>query len=100
MKEELTAVRKLIEQGWTQGHYARNAEGDVADLMDNDACTFCLRGAIYRVTGYDEGKYLPIIQLLNSRVYSFPGIINWNDAPGRTKAEVLDLIDETLETLP
>lgn len=50
MKEELIAVRKLIEkpENWTQGTYARNKDGETVSTYSSDAVCFCLSGAITR----------------------------------------------------
>lgn len=51
LRDAFDAAKKvLIEKGWTQGYYARNAEGELVDFNTKDACVFCAAGALASVT--------------------------------------------------
>jgi hypothetical protein len=81
-----TALRKarsyLVKHGWTQGNYM--------DAMG--AC--CAAGAIYRVRGGDVAMDAICSLGIPTDACS---ITFWNDAPGRTKAEVLAAFTAAIE---
>ena len=87
---ELEAVRARIERGWCQGYY-----GDAAGNV-------CLLGAIrerkYRYNGL-VGHLAAAIEggMPHDRMWRSPTVMGFNDAPGRTKEEVLALIDRAIE---
>ena len=99
--ELLRAVRAKIEQGWTQRAAARNADGGPVSGNSQDAVCWCMigaaqaiapnsdlqRGAIYTAI-YDANKENRPLQL---------GISDFNDARGRTKEQVLAVIDRAIE---
>ena len=91
--ELLQIARDLIEgYGWTQG------------VLKDDA-GFCVRGAVLEacremgiLRRFDqesrESAFYQVLDALNVEV-SFDGfwtLADWNDDPGRTKDEVLDLL--------
>ena len=81
----LRGARGLIEnpEGWTKHAYARKETGKWARVWDKKAACFCTVGAILRSGGFHpffEDAYLAL----------------WNDAPGRTHAEVLSAFDEAI----
>jgi hypothetical protein len=117
--EILHRTRSLIdEKGWTQGASARDAAGNDVMLTDESAVCYCLSGAfdvasrgggvvvidaelllaeaIFRdVIGEDDEDCRPLSPAFDpeqdSVVISF-----WNDAPARTKADVLAVIDKAI----
>jgi hypothetical protein len=68
-KEILIAARAKVAQGWCQGAYAKDAYGNTEEQED--------ALALLGYTGESE-------------------VIDWNDAPGRTQAEVLEAFDKTI----
>lgn len=52
--ETLEAARELIKIGWIKGTWARNKEGKSVDPWSEDACEFCIEGAILAKTHFDE----------------------------------------------
>lgn len=52
--EILRAAADLIDKGWTQGAYARNATGASVGPHDTDAVCFCALGAISRAVGTER----------------------------------------------
>lgn len=91
--EILKEARRLIaEKGWTQGVYARHANGNLIDPMEGNAACFCSLGAIWKVGGILEHAFA---------VIALEGVIGislaeWNDDPSRTKEEVLAAFDEAI----
>lgn len=79
------------ETKWTQGVLSRNNEGfDVTPHAD-DACRWCVIGAALRVSGDSQLTYLRVFNALQKVVISYYGgssVPDFNDAPGRTFAEV------------
>lgn len=71
----LRHARRLVENGWRQEGYGGPAQG-----------RYCLVGAISRAT---TACSVPPFQL--------PALETWNDAPGRTQADVLALLDKAIE---
>lgn len=92
----------LLEKGWTQGAYAKNSQGVVCFVNDPEAACFCLVGALSvasRGSAYGQVERLnralrwSLAQMnTGSRFVS-----DYNDARGRTREEVIALIDKTIE---
>lgn len=88
----LTLARTKVAHGWTQ-HQGRDAYGNVcaaqailessggADSITYDACVLLLSAA--GILGTNNNLY--------------PEVPHWNDAPGRTKEEVLAAFDKAIE---
>lgn len=100
-------ARLLTEKGWTQGVFARTQGGAPTDCRSDTACSFCLRGALKGATAdlpYNDGteanyrlhralgEVLPR-ESLGAYLDGHVDIISFNDTPGRTREEVLDLIE-------
>lgn len=100
VKEILNAAADLLERpgAWTQGDYARDDVGlGIGEFSEIEiekggfepAC-FCMIGAVNRARGSDLDASLwgalrrPIWDVLGEQ-----NIADWNDAPGRTQAEVV-----------
>lgn len=88
-RAELEAVRAKIAQGWTQGVAARDANGLECPPTAKRAANFCLVGACIAgdVFSGDLRKALRISSI---------SLAEWNDADGRTQADVLARIDTAL----
>lgn len=89
-------TKLLTEKGWTQGALARDKDGGVrwTDSHLETACSFCLRGALV-VASRQHGTQAQMSA--RSRLEMALGVhgdtVSFNDAPGRTREEVLDLIE-------
>lgn len=76
----------LVKNGWTQNRY-RSQEG-----------AFCLAGAIRYVYAFStdfDGRlelHARLERLLAKRGAADPQVPSWNDEPGRTKKQVLELL--------
>lgn len=88
------AKRLIIEKGWTQGYYARNAAGERAAFMCDEATSFCVLGAAYRAAGEGPADYIRDA-LVAVAPAGEPAV--YNDAEGRTKEEILTLLDKAKE---
>jgi hypothetical protein len=88
--DKLRQARALVERGWMQGDYA-----------DADCECFCALGAIQMaVCGEPDNDFSlrtrPLEQLFQQAL-GVKSIVNWNDANGRTQAEVLAAFDKAIE---
>lgn len=101
LRDDLLAVAALLEPegAWTQRFEARDHGGLLVATSADGACSWCLDGAIRRVTRsplYSSARYnkaaVALSQACPTRSY-----INWNDAPGRTQAEVVALVRRAAE---
>ncbi|MGH7968354.1 MAG: DUF6197 family protein [Limisphaerales bacterium] len=90
--EILVAARAKIAQGWTQGCLARDARGEQSDCWSKESRFFCAGGALMAACQEGHHAMLTIKNLVGDRVDA------WNDAPGRTQAEVLAVFDRAIES--
>jgi hypothetical protein len=101
-KEILIAARAKIEapERWTQGAYAKTAKRNKADPNSPRATCWCILGAVAAVTGDNPNRP---DRAISSGLAAAAGVdaynecvIEWNDAPGRTHAEVLAAFDRAI----
>src|SRR5579862_6816673 len=103
----LARARTLIEGGWTQGAFARDARGFAVEATECDAVTFCMIGAIEKAAGqlWPHEHLLALMVdteedakkvLARDPELADYSLSSYNDAQGRTQAEVLALFDRTL----
>lgn len=71
----------MLEDGWTQG------------TMENWQGEVCLSQALAKATTH-ASDYTKTIGVLQMMVDS--PVTHWNDEPGRTLGQVLDLLDEAI----
>lgn len=87
--ETLIAARDHVRQGWIQKH-AISSEG------------VCIVGAVHRAAHHHDQKF-PALYILQHKMHEmwpeFQSIVKFNDHPGRTKQEVLDVFDKAILTL-
>lgn len=87
MVNELKQIRQIIVSGWCKG------------TLKNDKGEHCLMGAINKVVPIEKTEipiYSAILnQIKNTTQYS--SIIKFNDSIWTTKADVLKIIDATIE---
>ncbi len=100
----LIKARELLAKGWGQGAYAVDlVTGENIDvyseLVLQRSCKFCLVGAV-RAAMQQDHFGLTSYQVLDHLAFEETGsAINWNDAPGRTQAEVLAKVDSAIASL-
>jgi hypothetical protein len=97
----LRHARALLETegAWIQHAMARNPDGVESAWNDDTACQFDLSGAFHRAARYHT---LPLKDVRLARdlileVADCESIVRWNDAEGRTQAEVLAALDEAIK---
>ena len=98
------AREALVNKGWCQRATARDGNGDVVYPLANTATAFCAIGAIHYAGGKGFDQYSKIAIL--SRRYLWKAIAartssqiieDYNDAPGRTKEEVIEVFDAAIQ---
>lgn len=99
-------VRALIEKGWTQHYNAIDTEGRNVSVFDKYACRWCLAGAAMRVFAtrqrpQEVGEALTVLEsvITTKKPLHLRNIVEWNDVPKRTKAQVIALVDQVITRL-
>ena len=90
-------VWKLFDRegAWTQGCFARDAEGEQCGTEDPKATMFCLLGGIELIypphARYDKRR----VVMEKLKVFPRIGYLSvWNDDPKRTREEVVVVLKE------
>jgi len=105
-KEILIAARAKIErpQCWTYGKFSRSALENEVKPHSRRAVCWCVLGAIAAITHDDPNDIRDDVYWLIHRAIGLPAndlhIGLWNDAPGRTHAEVLAAFDRAIALAP
>lgn len=102
LSELALAARDRVADGWCQGAYARNADGDATCSFDT-AASVCALGAVASVAGRENALNVRDVEtwsLLEQAFDSFAAsrlrdpVQFWNDSPQRKHAEVIGLLDD------
>ncbi len=85
----LQGAAVLIQRGWTQQASARDRSGNKVNGASYTAFQWDAGEAIFQAAGTTEAAVVrPAFQAM-TRVNGSPDLVGWNDAPERTKAEVV-----------
>jgi hypothetical protein len=99
----LAEARRLIDNGWTQGHWAENMWGKAVAVNDYSACKFCAQGAMIRAADkFGVSRHMQCIyDAVSDQVPSgYAGnFMSFNDTNGRTKEQVKELLDRAIQSL-
>lgn len=90
-RQILIEARNLIAQGWCQGALARDADNFEVLPTNYSARLWCVAGAVDAVAQNvfaAQNVFNTLLETLGVNSISV-----WNDAPERTKVEVLELFD-------
>jgi hypothetical protein len=86
---------------WTQWWFARDKGGRAVEANDPEAVCYCLMGAVKRCYGDNPAEKFQATANLGAAIAKRAGIKPyfglvsvWNDAPGRTFAEVQEVVRE------
>lgn len=115
MVTQLENARALLAHAWVQGRYRMPLLG----ILGGEDCgyAYCIGGALeWSVLPHEfEADYplrdaltptsnllreaigLPSFEEADKGISPFKDLINWNDAPGRTQAEVVAAVDKAIE---
>jgi hypothetical protein len=99
-KDTLNRAAALLESStiaWTQRHFARDLTGGHTRPKADNACSWCALGAIKKVAfdGVEADKAIAQVYVSLKPKHS---IIAWNDAPERTREEVIVALREAATT--
>lgn len=87
----------LNRYGWCQGNLAIDSLGKAVGVKSPSACAFCTFGALWR-TEYERPDLKEAVIVAERVLYHLvSAVANWNDTPGRTKEDVLVLLDRTIK---
>ena len=94
-------VRALLEapERWTQGAIACDGDGEMVSAHARTAVCWCMIGAINRCAARARASVdvnLELRRLLEKARGGTEPLDFWNDAPGRTHADVLALLDRVI----
>lgn len=81
---------------WTKEWYAKDANGDWTDTSSEEACSFCLEGAMLKCYRYDENLEAirdRVMEKIQENDPHMRAIAQWNDATSRTFQDVKDLVE-------
>jgi len=103
-RDVLRAAKAFIEQGWTQGCFAREAKGYPVSATYGGATQFCAVGALNRAaweSGAAPKRAIEAQTHLRSALdvrtgKAYPSVSEYNDKWNRTKEEILSLFDEAI----
>lgn len=97
MKQELIAVRELLSDPvrWTQLAFARREDGTSVNPTAEDACKWCLDGALWQVS---QDGHLPTRAILNklAEERGFFSFLDFNDSSKTTHDALMGLLDEAI----
>lgn len=89
--DKLDEARALIEKGWCQRAFAKDANGKKVFSWHPSAVCWCAIGAINATEPNNGGPW----RYLEKVVGRSPD--TWNDAPERTQAEVIEAFRKAAE---
>ena len=99
--ETLRRARELLtpEGAWGQGYDALNGAGEAVSPTAHNAVCRCSYGALRAAGGdvYGDAAREVLLQAIGLEAAKGDSVINWNDDPGRTHAEVLAAFDRAIE---
>lgn len=88
----------LVDKGWVQGVAAVDGDGYCVGSSKATVCRLCALGAIWRSAGGSLTKEAIDVEAVMNKVAG-GSIAEFNDAPGRTKDEVLAAFDKAIASL-
>lgn len=96
--EVLTDARAKVQQGWNTGCLARDKSGCQVDPLSPNACSWCAEGALWTPVE-TISQFNAAAEFIGEVVRELHHVrlVQFNDAPGRTQAEVLDLFTRAIE---
>lgn len=100
MKEILAKAIEILEtKGWGQRVLSEGSgETEFEMLQAEDACSFCMMGAIQRASmdlGFSVYHSADVFKHLY-RLNNFDSLAKFNDAPERTKEEVIEVLRKAM----
>ena len=96
--EMIMEARRLIDLGWTQEAFARNAAGAEVSAFSHFAVRWSLTGALDAATARHPTRCLEARIAVHAALHARDATSEelWNDDPARTQADALALLDDAL----
>lgn len=94
--ELLREAETLVARGWCQHAAARTRHGSAVDVAAGNAAEWSLVGALQAATFSDSSTSVDDLRDALGSIADLiedPSLIDWNDEPGRTQAEVQQLLE-------
>lgn len=93
----LEGVRDLLADAdnWIQGDYAKTSDGSPTTGIDPEATSFCMLGAVQKVTQSSDWYLLDVVDFL-SDMTEMGDVVEFNDAPITTHEDVILLLKNAL----
>lgn len=88
---------ECIKKGWIKGRLAIDNQGSYCSPIDPRACGWCTVGAIrkcFNNDGYCDAFYKLLFEKIRNKYNKYSDIEEFNDAPSRTKEEVIEVLEE------
>jgi intergrase/recombinase len=97
-----TVKEVLVATKWILSHYEWHQGSYTANDANGKPFSFCLVGAMQRVETEKLDLMAQAYKFMADEVQPHQEMILsvWNDMPGRTKTEVLSLLDRVIEKAP
>jgi hypothetical protein len=100
----LVEARALVARGWCQQEAALDAAGEPVEPASSTACRWSIAGALsvvwenWRSAGKPAERVSRGFEMAVLAIAAVIGDVDpWNDAPGRTQADVLAALDRAHE---
>lgn len=94
----LRKIREIFsnEKKWTKYAFARDSDNKGCKPLDDYAESFCLAGAINRVSNYQDNLNSKLRALFCKRIKS-ECIVEWNDNPETKYNDLVNLINDVIK---
>lgn len=103
MRDVIAVLERAIEllnKGWCQRAFAKDIHNRFLLANDPSACEWCLEGSVMKAAVELDLPYAFAINPLVARLPGgIPQVFVWNDAPGRTKEEVIAFVQDVIQKL-
>ena len=89
------SARALVARGWTQEHYARDAQNLYVGPRDESATRWCIVGAV-SASGCAPALHDEVLK--DARALLGRPLTAWNDQRERTQGDVLAVMDQLIDS--
>ena len=98
-RDILRKVKKLIQEGWTKGTYARKKNGISTNPKDSEAVEFCSIGAFHRVSHEEDLTWEhknKAMELFRGSLpnWAWRNIVSFNNHLNTTKQDVIKVLEK------
>lgn len=102
-RERLSEIKRLINSGWSKGAFARDAGGQEVHPVDKTAQSWCVVGAMHKVSPYSTDK--GVVEALKRALERKQGkecdhpeldLERFNDEDDMTKQDIIALIEQAV----